>query len=89
MKLRLLDYADRCHYIEIPDDTEYIAGNVVSGDMILTYPVSYDTGFGTRYIDYYDGHFRFSKEHFDKFNSSVSSSDMLDKFIELENQGQG
>lgn len=44
MTITLLDYAGGKHNVEIPDDTTTIIGKVISGDMIMTYPVYYDTG---------------------------------------------
>ena len=38
MKIKLLNYAGVSHKVKIPDDTEFIVGQVISGDMVLEYP---------------------------------------------------
>lgn len=69
MKIKLLNYAGVSHEVEIPDDTEYIAGHVISGDMVLGYPVRYDTGATDRIKNYYDGSFRVARKDFDKLET--------------------
>lgn len=66
MKIKLLNYAGVSHEVKIPDDTEYIAGQVISGDMVLEYPVHYDTGATNRIMDFNDGSFRVARKDFDK-----------------------
>ena len=66
MKIKLLNYDGVSHEVKIPDDTEYIVGQVISGDMVLEYPVYYDTGAKDRIIDYNDGSFRVARKDFDK-----------------------
>lgn len=66
MKIKLLNYNGVSHEVNIPDDTEFIAGQVISGDMVLEYPVHYDTGATDRIIDYNDGSFRVARKDFDK-----------------------
>jgi hypothetical protein len=41
MKITLLAWNGVSHEVNIPDDTEYIAGQVISGDMVLEYPVHF------------------------------------------------
>ena len=66
MKIKLLSYNGVSHEVKIPDDTEFIAGQVISGDMVLEYPVYYDTGAKDRIMDFNDGSFRVARKDFDK-----------------------
>ena len=66
MKIKLLNYNGVSHEVKIPDDTEFIAGQVISGDMVLEYPVYYDTGAKDRIMDFNDGSFRVARKDFDK-----------------------
>lgn len=66
MKIKLLNYTGVSHEVKIPDDTEFIAGQVISGDMVLEYPVHYDTGAKDRIMNFNDGSFRVAREDFDK-----------------------
>lgn len=66
MKIKLLAWNGVSHEVKIPDETEYIAGQVISGDMVLEYPVHYDTGARNRIMDFNDGSFRVARKDFDK-----------------------
>lgn len=66
MKIKLLAWNGVSHEVNIPDETEYIAGQVISGDMVLEYPVHYDTGARNRIMDFNDGSFRVARKDFDK-----------------------
>ena len=66
MKIKLLNYDGVSHEVNIPDETEYIVGQVISGDMVLEYPVYYDTGAKDRIMDFHDGSFRVARKDFDK-----------------------
>jgi hypothetical protein len=66
MKITLLAWNGVSHEVNIPDDTEYITGQVISGDMVLEYPVHYDTGARNRIMDFNDGSFRVARKDFDK-----------------------
>lgn len=66
MKIKLLAWNGVSHEVKIPDDTEYIAGQVISGDMVLEHPVHYDTGATNRIMDFNDGSFRIARKDFDK-----------------------
>ena len=66
MKIKLLNYAGVSHEVNIPDDTEFIAGQIISGDMVMEYPVYYDTGAKDRIMDFNDGSFRIARKDFDK-----------------------
>lgn len=63
MKIVLRNYNNSRIHVEIPDDTEYIEGKVVSGDMIMTYPFYVDTS-DERVFAFDDGWFRFTKDQF-------------------------
>lgn len=75
MKIRLLDYANVEHFVEIPDDTEVIRGEIISGDMVMTYPFRYDTGVN-RVMNFYDGEFEFEAKDFEKLNTIGNSYDV-------------
>lgn len=66
MKIKLLAWNGASHEVKIPDETEYIAGQVISGDMVLEYPVHYDTGAAIRIMDFNDGSFKVARKDFDK-----------------------
>lgn len=66
MKIKLLNYNGVSHEVKIPDDTEFIAGQIISGDMVMEYPVYYDTGAKDRIMDFNDGSFRVARKDFDK-----------------------
>ena len=66
MTIQLLNYNGVSHRVKIPDDTEYIAGQIISGDMVLEYPVHYDIGATNRIMDFHDGSFRVERKDFNK-----------------------
>lgn len=76
MKIRLLDWDSVEHFVEIPDDTPYISGEIVSGDMVMLYPFRYDTGADTRIKDYHDGSFEVEAKDFERLNSLKNSYDV-------------
>lgn len=76
MTITLLDYAARSYKVEIPDNTEYISGIIVSGDQILEYPHHFDTGKG-RMVDFYDGFFKITKENFSKLKTMEDPYDIF------------
>lgn len=63
MKIALRDYNNSRIHVDIPDDTEYIEGDVISGDMVMTYPFKVDTS-DSRSMNFYDGTFHFTKDQF-------------------------
>lgn len=77
MRLRLLDYQANEYWIEIPDDTEYIEGEIISGDMVLKSPIEFDTGEWTRWTDCHLGSFRIPTEELKWFNSIESYYELL------------
>lgn len=72
MKIRLLDWENKEHHVEIPEDTEQIVVEVVSGDMILKFPKYYDTG-RFRMMNFYDGSVTIQKDKFNEFNNVEDS----------------
>lgn len=78
MKIKLLNYAGISHEVEIPEDTEYISGQVISGDMVLEYPVHYDTGAKDRIMDFNDGSFRILRKDFDKLEKLRDPYEIFD-----------
>lgn len=81
MRLRLLDYQANEYWIEIPDDTEYIEGEIISGDMVLAKPIFFDTGDTvqcTRTKNFFDGEFVIPIKELERFNSLKNSYDVFD-----------
>lgn len=78
MKIKLLNYAGVSHEVKIPEDTEYIAGQVISGDMVLEYPVHYDTGAKDRVMDFNDGSFRVARKDFDKLEKLIDPYEIFE-----------
>lgn len=74
MKVRLLDYSNQEHFVEIPDDTELVVINVISGDMVMERPVHYDTS-NCRLCDFHDGCIVLDKKDFYKLEKATSSYD--------------
>lgn len=75
MKVRLLDYANTEHFVEIPDDTEEIVIDIISGDMVMKYPIYYDTS-DCRMINFNDGTIYLKKDEFHKLDTAVNSYDI-------------
>lgn len=63
MKIRLLDYAGTEKFCEIPDDTEEIAIDIISGDMAKTSPVYFDSS-RNRIMNFYDGSVVLTRDQF-------------------------
>lgn len=85
MKVRLLDYKDREYWVDIPENTEYLEGEIISGDMVLAKPVFFDTGDTEqckRTMNFFDGRFIVPISDLKKFNSIEKSYDVFD----LENK---
>lgn len=78
MKIKLLNYAGISHEVKIPEDTEYITGQVISGDMVLEYPVHYDTGAKDRIMNFNDGSFRVARKDFDKLEKLRDPYEIFD-----------
>lgn len=76
MKLRLLDYAGKEYFCEVPNNTEQVTINIVSGDMVMVDPVHFDTS-NTRIIDFYDGTVTLSKKEFYKLDKVEDSYDLF------------
>ena len=77
MKITLLDWSGRKHYVEIPDDTTEIYGDIISGDMVMHEPKYYDTGKGTRTMNFHDGSFTIKKEDFHKLDKISDSYEIF------------
>lgn len=75
IKLRLLDYAGNEYFCEVSDDTEQVIIDIVSGDMILTSPVYFDTG-TNRIINFYDCTRTLKKEEFHILNEITNSYEL-------------
>jgi hypothetical protein len=79
MKIRLLNYADKEHFVEIPDDTKEITIEIISGDMVLTSPIHYDTCPNGRMMNFYDGTVVLDKKDFGRLETIKESYDLLNK----------
>lgn len=78
MIIQLLDYTGEKHPVEIPDDTKELHIKIVSGDMVLLDPVFYDTGKGSRVINFLDGEYIIERKYFDKLSSIDSAYSLFD-----------
>lgn len=76
MKLRLLDYNGDEHFCEVPDNTEEITINIISGDMVMTNPIHFDTS-EDRIMDFYDGTIILQKEEFHRLNEITNSYELF------------
>lgn len=78
MKIKLLSYSGVSYEVKIPDETEFIAGQIISGDTVLEYPVHYDTGATNRIMDFNDGSFRVARKDFDKLEKLTDSYEIFE-----------
>ena len=78
MEITLLDYKGTKHKVEIPDYTDQIEGEVISGDMLIGYPVFFDPGAKTRIMDFYDGTFVVSAKNFHKLETLKNPYEVFD-----------
>lgn len=85
MKIRLLDYMSHEHFVEIPDDTQQIDIKIVSGDMIMTSPIRYDTS-DSREINYNDGEFTLQKEQFSILDTAKNTFDFKCKMYDWDDE---
>ena len=76
MKIRLLDYLKKEHFVDIPNDTDEICISVISGDMVMTSPVHYDTT-NNRRANFRDAVIIIKKEDFDILNKVKSSFELI------------
>lgn len=76
MKLRLLDYAGKEHFCEVPDNTEQVTINIISGDMVMIDPVYFDTS-NDRMMNFHDGTVVLNKEEFHKLEEIDDSYDLF------------
>lgn len=83
MKIRLLDFANNESFIEIPDETTEITIEIISGDMVMTSPVHFDSS-NCREMDFYDGELTLKKKDFHILDEISSSDDLLFFNIERE-----
>lgn len=71
MKIKLLAWDGTKHSVEIPDDTTTITGKIISGDMVMTSPIYYDTGEDSRIMNFNDGGFCIKREDFHKLDEML------------------
>lgn len=68
----LRDYNGEPTKVEIPADCDHIAGEIISGDMVMHEPFYKDSS-DCRLQHYYDGAFYVSKRNFERMNEMTSS----------------
>ena len=78
MVIQLLDYSGKKYSVKIPDDTQELHIQIISGDMVLLSPIYYDTGQNSRTINFYDGDYFVEKKDFDKLSSLDSAYSLFD-----------
>lgn len=79
MKVRLLNWNSDEFFVEIPDDTEEIVINTISGDMIMTFPVYFDTDVNnTRMLQFESGYVTLTKDQFHLLDEIEDSYELLD-----------
>ena len=76
MKLRLLDYKKKEHFCNVPNNTNEITIEIISGDMVLTSPIHFDTS-TTRIINFLDGVVTLKREQFHILNTIKDPYDLL------------
>lgn len=77
MKLRLLDFAGNEHFCEVPNNTEQVIIDIISGDMVIVDPIYFDTC-KNRIFNYYDGTITLQKEKFHKLNEITNSYELYE-----------
>lgn len=83
MKVRLLDYLGKEHFVEVPNDTDEICISVISGDMVMTSPVHYDTS-NDRLVNYNDGCFHLRRDEFNILESVETTGDFIIKMYDWD-----
>ena len=71
----LRDYNGEPTKVEIPADCDHIAGEIISGDLIMYEPFYKDSS-DYRPYSFYDGAFYVSKCNFERMNEMTSSYDI-------------
>ena len=77
MKLRLLDFEKKEHFCNVPDNTDKITIEIISGDMVLIDPIHFDTS-NTRHTDFFDGSITIKREQFSLLNKVKDPYDLLE-----------
>ena len=77
MKIKLLNWAQKEKWVEIPDDTQELVGCILSGDMVLEHPIYADSS-DDRVADFYDGSWCVERKDFEKFNMLTDSYDVFE-----------
>lgn len=78
MVIQLLDYSGKKHSVKIPDNTQELHIQIISGDMVLLSPIYYNTGQNSRTVNFYDGDHFVEKKDFDKLSSLDSAYSLFD-----------
>lgn len=78
MKLRLLDYKGKERFCKIPDNTEQVTINIISGDMVMIDPIYFDTSYN-HIMDFDDGTVVLNKEQFHILDEIEDSYDLFEK----------
>lgn len=81
MIVLLKEFTGDVHEVEIPDGTQVIAGINVSGDMVMIYPIFFDSDTNGRFDDYLEESWSIERRDFDTIKDSAGKLD-LSKLIE-------
>lgn len=73
----LKEYSGDVHKVKIPDETQVIAGIVVSGDMVMIYPVYYDSDTHCRFDDYLEESWSIERKDFDSIKNKSGELDLF------------
>ena len=76
MTALLKDYSGEIHKVEIPDDTQVIAGINISGDMVMIYPVFFDSDTHFRYDDLLEESWSIERKDFDTIKDGAGELDL-------------
>ena len=71
-KIKLLDFDGKAFWQELPADTKEVAGIVLTGDMILVYPLFSDPAWPSRMADHFEAYWKFSAADIDRVNAQTS-----------------
>lgn len=72
----LKEYSDEIHEVEIPDDTLVIAGINVSGDMVMVYPIFFDSDTHYRFENYLEETWSIERKDFDSIKNEEGKLDL-------------
>ena len=83
MIVLLKDFSGDVQDVEIPDDTQVIVGINISGDMVMIYPVFFDSDTNFRFDDFLEESWSIERKDFDTIKDGTGKLD-LSKLIKEE-----